>query len=131
MMNELMTNYHAAHNGILRVLGDMKGYFEWLRENDPDRYEKRAWWLVDIANYVKAAKSAYIALEEEAESAYLRGVQQGKGAAERMDFEQQLRDFLNTYRPYYRAGLYQDDATREGIRQYSLQQSMNDFPNLY
>lgn len=124
--------YHEAHQQIISMLGDMSSYFKWLRENNPDGYEKKAHWLVIIRDYIKASKYAYIALEQEADEAYRRGIEQGKYIAEKQDFEQQVHEWLRSYQPIQRAGMYSiSNSFKEGIRAKSIEQLEQEMPHLF
>lgn len=125
-------DFQTAYNDLYTAVLDMKGYMEYLRDNNPDAYEKRAYWLTTAWNFLKASAEMQDRMEAEINDAYTRGVEAGKKQAEKQNLADSLREWLRTPRRFERTGFYlRNPDMKEDIREYTKMQAMQDFPNLF
>lgn len=129
-MQEL--DFQSAYNDLYDALIDMKGYLEYLRDNNPDAYEKRGYWLTTAWTFLKASAEMQRRMEMEINDSYARGVEAGKRLAEKDNLADTLRKWLCTPRRFERTGFYlRHQDLHEDIREYTKMQAQADFPNLF
>jgi hypothetical protein len=129
-MQEL--DYQTAYNELYDALLDMKGYMEYLRDNNPDAYEKRAYWLTTAWTFLKASGAMQERMEQEINDSYSRGVEVGRRSIEKQNLADALRDWLRMPRRFERTGLYWNNPDlHEDIREYTKMQAQSDFPHLF
>ncbi len=134
-------DYRYAYDTALTALLDMKGYMEYLRDNNPESYEKRAHWITDLWNFLKASEDMIQNMHEALDTQYKRGVEVGKGISVEYDFQHKMGQWFNKHSLYKctDTNLHQfvqkyqltTSQVKEQLRKQSIDQLKQDCPELF
>lgn len=129
--------YREAHEEVIAILIEMKKHLDWYKQQsffNERTHQRQIKWIRGFANYIKASKGAFTALEAEIEASYQEGLQRGKqlyapkenhnwrGFTRYSDVLKEITVSEETLHRY---------AGKEATRQLTIEKAKLDFPNLY